>query len=110
MSFVQDIYEIENKARRFICDRLDKETEIILLNPIDENNIYDSDELAELPQQIYVGKYEQCYFSHIVKLYKEDDQYYAKGFEQENGEFYDFNLFESIDSFVLAELADFINE
>ena len=107
MSYVEKIYNIANEAKKFIADTLDKENEIIFLK--DPND--DSDELLlyNLPQQLYVGKYHTVYYYYITKLYKEDQNYYAQGYEQENGETYDFEIYSQLDEMIVAEIADLIN-
>lgn len=110
MSYSKEIYEIENKARTAICNKLDEVGEIKLLSrekneEIDWDEEYD-DELTTLPVQRFIGKHETIYFYTIIRLCKGGSGYYAEGLDRECGDKYFFDLFSEIDSYVMAEIAD----
>ena len=108
-TFQQQLYAVENAARKNITDKLDEVTEVILFDITAEHDI-DDENFSELPTQSYEGKHETIYYYKIIKVYKEDGHYFAHGVDEDNKlQYYDFNLFESLDATVLAEIADLLN-
>lgn len=111
-TFQQQLYDLENAARKFIVDKLDEVGEIILF---DEKQVFKFDDeedelLWELPTQNFIGKYNTNYDYKIIKLYKEEKSYYATGRNYEDAtQYYEFDLFTGIDTDVMVYMADLIN-
>lgn len=109
MTYTDEVYSIAKKAKDFIAEYLDKNYEYILLE-FDEEEGYEVDLFFDLPQQLYIGKYEQVYYYGIVKVYKENESYWCLGYELDNSSEYIFSLYDEIDEMTACEIADFIKK
>lgn len=108
--FTEEIYAVENRARKCICDKLDEVEEIVLWTRemfVDEEETQDA--LVNIPTQPWQDDY-TTYWYRLIRIYKDNEGYFAEGFDEQNDLTYDLNLFEEVDAFQMAELADIIRK
>lgn len=107
-SFTQDIYEVENRARKYICDKLDEMGEIDFATP--EQVFEDDEEVWDLPIQYKMGKHGDDSY-RIIRVYKDDEGYFAHGImTDDDSSTYELGILYDLDTTVMAELADIIQK
>ncbi len=107
MTFTEEYYELENRARGFICEKLDEKNEIIFYN-IEEDDY--TDEFYDLPSQLVESRHRTAFHYYIFKIFKHEEEYFVRGYENEEGDVEDFNLFKEVDCFNIVIIADKLKE
>lgn len=110
--FQEQIYAVENAARKVITEKLDEVNKIVFYDESQDRDIADEDPLYDLPAQHSVDKYDKDSCYRIIKIYKGEEGYFATGLCDDSFTElrYEFNLFEDVDSTVIAEIADLLNK
>lgn len=106
MTYIKDFHDSIARAENDIKRELDIVKEVIFWEEEDD----DEDELFELPTQVETSRHGFSLFYRIIKVFKDNEGYFAQGIEKENGDTEDFEIGTgALDGVVTLEIADFIN-